>query len=142
MLRSISTLGTLTGNSTRRTDGRPDGTRFDSREGEILEAARPRGEPERDARLLLREAARAPAERQARCRRRRHREETSRAPDHAARAERRQARDPGAAGARRGTRRPRPPGAREEDGSPAAAARAGRAGHWPPEPAGEADRLG
>src|SRR5436309_77030 len=72
----------------------------DDHQGEVLGAPEPRGEPERDARLLLREAARVAAERQAWDRRRRHGEETAAAPDDAARAERRQARNPGAAGPR------------------------------------------
>src|SRR5437667_1632312 len=71
----------------------------DDHQGEVLRPLEPGREPERDARLLLREAARVTAERQARDRRRRHGEEAAPAPDRAARAERRQARDPGTPGA-------------------------------------------
>src|SRR5437016_4714569 len=72
----------------------------DDHQGEVVGAAEPGREPERDTRLLLREAARVPAERQAGDRGRRHGEEAAPAPDHAARAERRQARNAGAPGAR------------------------------------------
>src|SRR5205809_5918560 len=73
----------------------------DDHQGEVLGPVEPRGEPERDARLFLREAARVPAERQAWDRGRRHGQEAAPAPDPAARAERRQARYPGAPGGRR-----------------------------------------
>ena len=56
----------------------------------------------------------AAPERQARRRRRRHREEAARAPDRRARAERRQARDAGAPGARREPRGSRAAGARAQ----------------------------
>src|SRR5919204_5180600 len=102
MLRAISTSGTLTVEHTkRRTDGRPDATRVADREGEDLQDAEQGGEPDRDARLLVRAAAAAPAERQARNRRRRHLEEAAPDADRSARAERREARDAGAPGARR-----------------------------------------
>src|SRR5437870_11978786 len=123
MLLPISTSGTLTVEpTTRRTDGRPDATREPDREGENLEAAQPGGESDRNARLLLRAAAAAPAERQARGRRRRHLEEAAPDADGPARAERGQARDAGTAGARREPRGPRAPGARAQGGRPAAAA--------------------
>src|SRR5436190_19240392 len=113
---------------TRRADGRAHAACVDGREGEDLEASRPCGETRGDAGLLLREAARAAAERQARCRRRRYLEEAARAPAEAARAERRQA---GIAGARRGRRRARgsgAAGARAEVWRPAAAPGARPAG--------------
>src|SRR5438105_1202666 len=74
------------------------------RQGEVLEAARSRRGPGRDARLLVRAAAPAAPERQARRRGRRHGQEAAPAPDRPARAERREARDPGPPGAGRGTR--------------------------------------
>src|SRR5712691_6221692 len=93
----------------------------DDHQGEVLDTLEPGREPERDARLFLREAARVPAERQARDRGRRHGQEAAPAPDPAARAERRQARHPGAPGGRREPRGSRAGGARAEVGYPAAA---------------------
>ncbi len=98
------------------------------RQGEVLEAAQPGGESDRDARLLVRADARAAPERQARRRRRRHCEEAARAPDAEARAERRQARDAGAPGSRCESRRSRAAGARAQGGRAAAAPGTRRAG--------------
>src|SRR6266516_1251141 len=141
MLRSINMGGTLTGTATRRTDGRLDVTNLDDRQGEVLEAARPGGEPDGDARLLLREAAGAAPEREARRRRRRHGEEAARAPDDPARAERGQARHAGPPGARRGPRGSRAAGARAQGRGAAAAAGARPAGEGTRGAAGEARRL-
>src|SRR5438874_10224057 len=141
MFRSISTGGTLDVNTIRRTDGRLDVTGVDGDQGEVLEAARPRREPHRDARLLVRADAPAAPECQARRRGRRHSQEAARTPDNAARAERRQARDAGAPGAHRRPRGSRPAGARAEGRRPAAAPgprRAGARARWP---AGEARRV-
>ena len=124
----------------RRTNGRSDVTRVADRESEVLEAAQPGGEPDRDARLLLRADADAAPERQARRRRCRHGEETARDPDAEGRAERRQARDPGATGARRQPRGSRTPGAREEGRGAAAAPGARRPGQAAPDPAGQPHR--
>src|ERR687887_490163 len=128
MLRSISTAGTLPPKLRRRSDGRLDVPRVPRRQVEALEAARPRGEPDRDARLLVREAARAAPERQARRGRRRHGEEADPDAERDARAERRQARDAGPPGARGGARRPRPAGAGAQVRDPAAAAKPPRPG--------------
>src|SRR5919197_2559572 len=106
MLRSVSTAGRLPTKRPRRIDGRPDVPRVTRRQVEALEAARPRREPDRDARLLVREAARAAPERQARRGRRRPGEEADPDAERDARAERRQARDAGPPGARGGTRGP------------------------------------
>src|SRR5579884_1259631 len=141
MLRWTSTGCTLVLNSIRRTDGRLDVPRVVDRQGEVLEAAEPRREPDGDSRLLVRADARAAAEREARRRGRRDGEEAARAPDDAARAERRQARDAGAAGGRRRARGSRAAGAAEEGGGPAAAAGARRAGEAARGPAAEADRV-
>src|SRR5689334_18585159 len=100
--------------TTRRTDGRPDATREPDREGEDLEAAQQGGEPDRDARLFVRAAASALAERQARHRGRRHLQEAAADADGAAGAERREARDPGAAGAGGEPRGSRAAGARAQ----------------------------
>ena len=54
--RSRLAYATRESDETRRMDGRLDVTRLDGGEGEALEAARPRGGSERDARLLVREA--------------------------------------------------------------------------------------
>src|SRR4051794_6756099 len=138
MLLAISTSGTLTAEpETRRTDGRPDAASEPDREVEDVQDAEQGGEPDRDARLLLRAAAAASAERQARDRRRRHVEETAPDADPAARADRRQARDPGAAGARRQPRGSRAPGPRAQDGRAAAAPGARPADPRPRGPAGE-----
>src|SRR3954452_15071963 len=91
----------------RRIDARPDVTRRDCDQGEVLEAARPRREPERDAGLLVRAPAAVAPEREARRRRRRHLQETARAADQDARAEPRQAGHAGPRGAR-----PEPRGSR------------------------------
>src|SRR5947208_2882367 len=70
MLLSTITAGTLPPRiATRRANGRSDGTDDDDHQGEVLEAAEPCGEALRDARLLLRAAARATPEREARSRR-------------------------------------------------------------------------
>src|SRR5690242_13649291 len=103
MLLSTITAGTLPPRiATRRANGRSDATDDDDHQGEVLEAAQPGGEALRDARLLVREAARAPPERKAWSRRRRHGQEAPRDPDADARAERSQARHPGSAGGRAG----------------------------------------
>src|SRR5436190_9492849 len=112
----------------------------DDHQVEVVGDAEPRGEPEPDARLLVREAARVAAERQARDRRRRHGEEATTAPDPAARAERRQARDPGAPGARSEPRRSRARGARAQVRNATAAPAARRAGAAARRPAAEARR--
>src|SRR5947208_619185 len=114
MLRSISMVGTLLDTPPRRTDGRPDVPRVARRQVEDFEDARPRREPNRDARLLVREAAGVAPERQARRRRRRDRQEAIADADADARAERRKARDAGAPGAGRRARGPRAAGARAE----------------------------
>src|SRR6266568_4443536 len=121
MLRSTSTVARLACRpATRRTNGRPDVTNHDDHQGEVLGPAEPRREPQRDARLLLREAAGVAAERQARDRRRRHGQEAARAADAAAPAERRQARDAGTPGGRREPGGPRAAGTRAEIGRAAA----------------------
>src|SRR6266511_5572306 len=102
-------------------DGWAHEPRLDRREGAHLQAARPGRGPEHYSRLLVREAAGALAEGEARRRRRGDREEAARAPDPEARAGGREARAAGAPGARRGPRgsRARRPGAQ---GARAAAA--------------------
>src|SRR5262245_17012932 len=122
MLRSISTpVGYFPTRATRRIDGRTHATRLDGDQGEVLEAARQGRGSGRDARLLLRAAAPAPAERQARDRGRRHLEETAPAADDAARAERREARHAGTPGGLAEPRGPGPRRARAEVGGPVAA---------------------
>src|SRR5471030_395655 len=90
-------------------DARPDGTRYNDRQGEVLQGARPRREPERDARLLVRGAAPSAPEREARHRRRGHRQEAARAAVHVDAAAGREARR---AGSRCAGGQPRGPGAR------------------------------
>src|SRR4029450_7785980 len=97
-------IATLDAPLPRRTNGRPDVTRVARREVEVLEAARPRRGSRGDPRLLVREAARAAPEREARHRRRRHGQEAARAPGAAAAAEPREARLAGSRGARGGPR--------------------------------------
>src|SRR5438270_46131 len=129
MLRATSTGARLPPESaTWRFDARPDVTRLDDRQGEVLEAARPRRGSRRDPRLLVRAAAPAAPEREARRRGRRHGEEAPPNADGAARTERRQAGDAGAAGPGRGPRGPRAAGARAEVGRAAAAPGARPAG--------------
>src|SRR5689334_20846471 len=141
MLRSTITAGTLTARpATRRRNGEFVATDDDSDQGEVLEVPEPSREAVRDARLLVREAARAAPERQARRRGRGHLQEAAAAADAAARAERRQARHAGAPGARRGARRSGPRGPRAEVGSPAAAAGSRRADQAARAAAGEARR--
>src|SRR6476660_4619894 len=140
MLRSTITVARLDAPLPRRTNGRSDVTRVTGGEVEVLEAARPRRGSGRDARLLLREAARAAAEREARDRGRRHREEAARAPGDAAAAEPGQARRAGARGACRRPRGPRPSGAGAEVRPAAAAAVPRRADHAARAAAREADR--
>src|SRR4051812_34722587 len=113
MLLSTITAGTLPPQiTTRRGNGRSDGTNDDDHQGEVLEAAQPCGEALRDTRLLVRAAARAAPEREAgRCRRG-HGQEASAVADSDPRAERRQARFAGPPGCLAGTRGSRPPGAR------------------------------
>ena len=77
-------------------------------QGEDQQDARQGGGPVRDARVLLREADGAAAERQEGHRRRRHREEAAPAPAAEARAAGRQARHAGAPGARRRAARTSP----------------------------------
>src|SRR5919197_1891161 len=98
MLLAISTAGTLPAKLRRRFDGRPDVPRIARRQGEDLEGSRQGREPDGDARLLVREAARAAPERQARAGPRRHREEAAADAVGEPRAERREARGPSAAG--------------------------------------------
>src|SRR5207247_1219638 len=115
MLFMISTPGTLLPPpAKRRRDGRADEPNERDHQGEVVEAARPRRETLRDSRLLVREAARAAAEREARSRRRHDGEEAPRAPDPAAAAERREAGDAGPRGGRRQPRGPRPARARAQ----------------------------
>src|SRR2546423_1506963 len=141
MLRSTSTGARLPPKSaTWRFDARPDVTRLDGRQGEVLEAARPRRGSRRDPRLLVRAAASAATEREARRRGRRDREEAPRDADAAARAERRQARDTGTPSGRGRSRGPRAPGARAEVRHPAAAPGARPAGAGTRGAAGEARR--
>ena len=73
----------------------PDGAVHDDRQGQGQQGARPRRGPARDARLLLREAARAAAEGAPRRRGRRDQQEAPRAAGGQAGAERREARRPG-----------------------------------------------
>src|SRR6476646_5933358 len=140
MLRSTITVARLDAPLPRRTNGRTDVTRVAGGEVEVLEAARPRRGSRRDPGLLLREAARAAAERQARDRRRRHGQEAARASGDAAAAEPGQARRAGARGAGGRPRGPRPAGAGAEVRPAAAAAVARRADHAARAAAGEADR--
>src|SRR6266702_3628484 len=79
----------------RRTHAGPDGTGVHDHQGEVLEAPRPRREPVRDPRLLVRGAAPPAPEREARDRGRRDREEAARAAVHLDAAAGRQARRPG-----------------------------------------------
>src|SRR5215212_3673362 len=140
MLRSRSTGGRLIAEPTRRADGRPDGTDDDADQGEVLEAAEPRGEALGDARLLVRAPARAAPEREARSRRRGHRQETAPAPDADPRAERRQTRHTGAPGPVAGTRGSRPAGTGTKIRGSATAPGARHAGEAARSPAGEARR--
>src|SRR5688572_28245771 len=119
-------------------NGRLDVTTLDGGEGEALEAARPGGGPGLDARLLVRETARAPPERQTRRGRRGHCEEAAAAPDAAARGEPRQARHAGPPGALAGPGGSRARSARAQVGRPGAAAGARPAGAGARGPAGEA----
>ena len=119
MLRSTITVAVRYSRpETRRTDGRLDVARLHRGQGDALEAARPRGGSERHARLLVREAARAAAGREARRRRRGHGEEAAPAPGDPARAVG-EARGAGAGGAS-------PPGARISRGRRSSASRASR----------------
>src|SRR5512135_3592194 len=115
MLRStsITALGYLD-TAKRRIDGRALVADHAHHQVEVLEAAEPDGEPDGDARLLVRADAAAAPERQARRRRRGHGEEAAGDPDPGARAERRQAGDAGAAGCRGQPRGSRAPGARAQ----------------------------
>src|SRR5437870_6998095 len=141
MLLSTITAGTLPPRiATRRANGRSDGTDDDDHQGEVLEAAQPGGEALRDARLLLRAAARAAPEREAGRRRRRHGQEASAAADADPRTERRQARHAGPPGALAGARRSRPPGTRAQVRGAAAAPGARRADQAARGSAGEARR--
>src|SRR5919197_6766861 len=140
MLRSTITGGTLIAQSTRRADGRADATDDEHHQGEVVEAARPRREALRTARLLVRAPARAAPERQAGCRRRGHGQEAPAAPDAVARAERRQARHTGPPGSLAGARGPCAAGARAQIGHPAAAAGPRRADQAARGAAGEPGR--
>src|SRR6266487_5835113 len=140
MLRSRSTGGRLVGESTRRADGRADGTNDDADQGEVVETARPGGKALRDPRLLVRATARAPPEREAWSRRCGHGQEASAVANADARAERRQARHASAPGAITGARGSRPPGAGAEIGSSAAAAGARRSDQAARGATGEARR--
>src|SRR3954453_17821222 len=126
MLRSRSTGGRLVAESTRRANGRSDRTDDNADQGEVFEAAQPRGKALRNARLLVRAAARAAPERQARSRRCGDGEEAAAAPDAVPRAERGQARHASAPGGFAGTRGSRSPGAGAEIRGAAAAAGARR----------------
>src|SRR5262245_18288204 len=64
------------------THAKPHGTHDNDPQGEMEQASRPRGGPNRDARLLVRGAAPAAPERQARDRRRHHGQEAARASVH------------------------------------------------------------
>src|SRR5438132_13545603 len=121
-------------------DARVDVARVERGQGEVLEAARPRRGSERDARLLVRAAAPAAPEREARGRGRRHGEEAAPDADGAARAERGQARHAGAPGARLRPGGSGATGTRAEVRSPAAAPGARPAGAAARGPAGEAGR--
>ena len=91
-------------------------------QGEVLEAARPRREPDRDARLFVRAAVAAAPERQARHRGRRHVEEAARDADSSS-SRAGQARDAGAPGAGGGPRGSRAAGARAQGRSPGRSSR-------------------
>src|SRR6478736_3370951 len=105
MLRSISTVARLLA-PTRGgvANGRLVGAHQDDLRSKDVEGTRPRGESDRDARLLLRAAAQPAAEREAGHRRRGHGEEAAAAPAEPARAERREAGDTGASGGQRQSR--------------------------------------
>src|ERR1022692_1534843 len=141
MLRSTSTALGYLDTAKRRIDGRPLVTDHADHQVEVLEAAQPDGESDRDARLLVRADAGAAPERQARRRRRGHGEETAGDPDPGARAERGHARDAGAAGGGGEPRGSRAPGARAQGPGAAAAPGARHAGAAARRAAGEADRL-
>src|SRR2546421_1422932 len=141
MLRSTITAARLTRRTaTRRADGRVARTDDDSDQGEVLEAPEPSREAFRDARLLVRAAAGAAPEREARRRGRRYGEETARASNPAARAERRQARHAGTAGPRRRPRGSCARGAGAKVRGPAAAAGPRRSDQGARGAAGEARR--
>ena len=112
-----------------RRNARDDEQGFDDRQSQDQQAPQPGRGSRRDPRLLVREAARAAPERQARRRRRRDVEEAAGDANGHARAERRQAGRPGAPGAAG-----RPRGSRQGG----AAAQGGRAGAAPgARPAGQ-----
>src|SRR5262245_2949682 len=121
-------------------NGRPDVTSVARREVEVLEASRPRRESRGDSRLLVREAARAAPERQARHRRRGDGEEAAGAPGAAATAEPGEARLPGPRRTCGGSRGPRAAGPGAEVRLAAAAAGARPADSAAPAAAGEARR--
>src|SRR5207302_1941570 len=141
MLLSTITAGTLPPRiATRRANGRSDGTDDDDHQGEVLEAAQSGGKALRDARLLVRAAARAAPEREAGSRRRGHGQEASAAADPDPRAERRQARHAGAPGGLAGTRGPCQSGAGAQVRGPAATSGARRPDQAARGAAGEARR--
>ena len=128
-LRSLAELdrsprGTAIGGS----DGRLDRAHVHRREGEGLQAARPRRRPGRDARLQLPEAGRTAAERQEGHRRRGDRQEAPADAGELAAAERRQARHAGPPGAVRRPGGPRANGARTQERGADRAAGARHAG--------------